>query len=46
MKLMIKASIEADCHIDVCEIKDRLKISLETISRHIQRLELLKKVDI
>ena len=42
----IKAIIESNCHVTVREIEEMLKIPKSTINRHIQRLELVKKLDI
>ena len=42
----IKAIIESDCHINVREIEEMLKISKSTIDRHIQHVGLVKKLDI
>ena len=42
----VKAIIESDRHVTVREIKKVLKIPKSTIGRHIQRLELVKKLDI
>ena len=42
----IKAIIESDRHVTVREIEQMLKIPKSTIDRHIQRLGLVKKLDI
>ena len=42
----IKAIIESDRHVTVREIEQILKIPKSTINRHIQRLGLVKKLDI
>ena len=42
----IKAIIETDCHVTVQVVEGMLKIPKSTINRHIQRLELVKKLDI
>ena len=42
----IKAIIESDRHVTVREIEEMLKIPKSTIDRHIQRLGLVKKLDI
>ena len=42
----IKAIIESDRHVTVREIEEILKIPQSTIDRHIQRLRLIKKLDI
>ena len=42
----IKAIIESDRHVTVREIEEMLKIPKSTIDRHIQRFELIKKLDI
>ena len=42
----IKVIIESDRHVTVREIKEMLKIPKSTIDRHIQRLGLVKKLDI
>ena len=42
----IKVIIELDCHGTVQEIDEMLKISKSKIDRHIQRLRLVKKLDI
>ena len=42
----IKAIIESDRHVTVREIEEMLKIPKLTIDRHIQRLGLVKKLDI
>ena len=42
----IKAINELDRHVTVREIEEMLKIPKSTIERHIQRLELVKKLDI
>ena len=42
----IKAIIESDRHVTVRKIEEMLKIPKSTIDRHIQRLGLVKKIDI
>ena len=42
----IKPIIESDRHVTVRENEEMLKIPKSTIDRHIQRLELVKKLDI
>ena len=42
----IKATIESDRHVTVRKIEEMLKIPKSTIDRHIQRLGLVKKLDI
>ena len=42
----IKAIIESDCHVTLRQIEEMLKIPKSTIDRHIQRLELVKKLNI
>ena len=42
----IKAIIESDSHVTMREIEEMLKIPESTIDRHIQRLGLVKKLDI
>ena len=42
----IKAIIESDRHVTVREIEEMFKIPKSTINRHIQRLGLVKKLDI
>ena len=42
----IKAIIESVRHVSVREIEEMLKIPKSTINRHIQRLGLVKKLDI
>ena len=46
LKGQIKVIIESDCHVTVQEIEGMLKIPKSTIDRHIQRLGLVKKLDI